>query len=300
MIRRLLLAAAAAGMAASAVAEVSISRGQDGGSELFFEVSATGPWGRVRPGIPVEDILNEQGDARGDGWPAIAVGPDGSPSVAHATAGDEGEILLSRHDGSSWREPLNVSLRAGADYGPSLAIDVAGTRFVAWTNARGSRSAVLLTAVSGGGVPLPQVSELSQRSARARDVSVAVTPEGDVWIAYEERPNGSDAVTNVAIDRFRPPRREDRTLDCSGENTADLSRVITIRTGITSATMAADATVNVEDSRIWVTWIDGPDRVGWVEILENGEPSEPQYLYYEPEDGPAEALALIRSGVLSP
>ena len=295
----LALAAAATAAAVPATAEVSITRPAGGGVELYFEPSPTGPWGRVRPEVLTSDMLNPQGDARADGWPSMAVRTDGLPSVAHATAGDAGDVWLSWHDGVAWRPAVNVSHRAGSDSGPVLVLDQWNNRFLAWNNARGSRLSVAFTAVRSDGTAQLGVSELTARQRDARRPSLAAF-DADVYVAYEEQANGNEDVPYIAIDRLIPPRNPDWSVNCSGENTADLSRSATIRTCLTERSLLADTQVHVEAGMLWVTWIDNRTRIGWVELRSPGEFSEPYFRPYDPSLGTESALSDVREQVLAP
>jgi hypothetical protein len=293
------LAAAAALAAVPATAEVSVTRPAGGSVEFFFEPSATGPWGRVRPEVLTSDMLNPQGDARADGWPSTALRADGLPSVAYATAGDAGDVWLSWHDGVAWRPAVNVSHRSGADSGPTVVLDQWNNRFLAWNNARGSRMAVTFTGVRSDGTAQLGVSELTARQREGRRPSLAAF-DADVYVAYEEQANGNEDVPYIAIDRLIPPRNSDWSINCSGENTADLSRSATIRTCLTDRSLLADTQVNVESGSLWVTWIDNRTRVGWVELVTPGVFSAPAYRPYDPTLGPDSARDDIREQVLAP
>lgn len=287
----------AAFVAAEAPAEVSVTRHPDGSISTFFAASPTGPWGRVRADVAASDLLNPQGDARGDGWPVIVSGPGGLPSVVHETEGIESEILLWHHDGQSWRFPLNVSRRFGPDYGPSMVIDPAGNRFVAWTHVTFGRASIYFAGVSADGSLQGSSTEISVRTRQSREPSIGVAPDGDVYVAYEEA-DSAGGPPFVAIDRIMPVRNPDMTLNCSGENTADLSRSTSIRTALGSRLIVADATVNSELGTLWVTWIDAPNRVGWVELLAPGVFTAPAYETFDPAVGPQSALDAARTEAL--
>lgn len=297
--RRHLLGLVLAMAALPAAAEVSVTRLPGGGTELFFEPAATGPWARVRPDVSGTTLLNPQGDARADGWPSFAQRADGLPSVAYATAGDAGDVWLAWHDGTNWQSARNVSDRAGADFAPSVVLDGWNNRFIAWNNTRGSRVSVMLAGVRNDGTDQTGVLELTARQRDGRKPSLAAFGD-DVYVAYEDQANGNDDVPYIAIDRVMPDRDPDRSLHCSGENTPDLSRSATIRTALTDRALHGEPLVNVEDGELWITWIDSRTRVGWVELTGPGTFSEPAYRPYDPNLGPEGTLEDIRNQVLAP
>ena len=118
-------------------------------------------------------------------------------------------------------------------------------------------------------------------------------------MAYEERQNGSDDETYVAIDRLAPSRDAGDRLNCSGENTIDLGRTVTIGTGLPSSGLVAATRVSAEAGHLWVTWIDASGRLGWVERLADGVFSSPQYEPFDAGAGDESARATVRTIVLS-
>ncbi len=292
-------ALAVVALSSPAVAEVSVTRLTGGSVELYFEPSPAGPWSRVRPEIVAGDILNLQGDGRGDSWPVRASNTvTGRPEIAWSTAGEAGEVHLAFHDGNMWIPARNVSNRQGADFLPSLALDAWGNRFVTWQNTRQGRVTVLYAGVRGDWTAQLSARELTSRQREGRRPSIGVHADGNVYIAYEEQLNGNEDVPYVGVDRIRPRRDTDGQLRCSGENGIDLSRTSTVRTALSDSSMVAETTVNVEAGRLWVTWIDSANRVGWIKLIGDGVFSEPAYRSFDPNFGPASALEAIRTEAL--
>lgn len=297
-----LLAAAALAVALPAGAEVSVIHDAAGGVTLFFEPSATGPWARVREDLQAHEGLNLQGDARGDAWPVIRTNPvTGFPDVAWSTPGDAGDVRFSWNDSATWRAPLNVSDRAGADHAVDMADDQYGNRFVAWNNERSGHAVVIVRGVRQDGGAMSAPVELTPSQREGRRPAIAIGPSDAVFVSFEEQVNGNDGdAIYVAIDRLAPQRGSAMELLCSGENTADLSRTATIRTAlVASSGPVADSRVDSEDGHLWVTWIDSRTRVGWVEW--NGTAfSDPQYRPFDRALGYEGIRREIREDVLNP
>jgi hypothetical protein len=288
-------------LATAAAAEVSVDVSPAGVVDLHFEPTTRGPWTRVRQDQPVGRILNETGDARRDGWPAFTRnGATGAPEAAWASAADSGEIWASWFDGKAWVAPRNVSQDPSLELNPDVASDRFGNRFFAWQVVDGSgESAIVYRAMRLDGNVLTHRAILSQLDDRRP--SLDVDPTGDVYAAYEERDPQGDSSASIAIDWIRPARDGYGRVRCSGENSPDLMRAATIRTQLAAgSSLVPNVQVQSEASRLWVTWVDSPSSVGFVQMLARGTFSAPQYRPFDPLAGDAVGRALFRREVLAP
>lgn len=299
MRRTLTFLAGLLSLAGAAVAEVSVDRTPNGVTGSHFEPSPKGPWSPVRSGIPHQDLLNPQGDWKGDGWPSIVTNRRDMPFVAFASAGLEAEVFFSRHDGMAWLPITNLSRQTGADQAPVAALDAWDNGFVAWSTTRPNRVSVSFAGIRRDGQATTGVVELSSRIHVNRVPSLAVHADGDVYVAYEERPAGPDDVPHLAVDRIRPVRMGDMSLHCSGENLPDFSRSVTRPTRLVERIVLAEPSVHSEQGHLWVTWIDSRMHVAWIELAGTGAFSDPEYVTLGPGMGVKEALEAIRETVLS-
>jgi len=287
-------------VATAAAAEVSVDISPAGVIDLHFEPTSRGPWTRVRQDQPAGRILNEGGDARRDGWPAFARnGATGAPEVAWAASADAGEVWASWYDGKAWVAARNISQDPTVELNPDVASDRYGNRFYSWQmiDAAGGNGIVYRAMRLDGNVMSQRVILAQQDDRRP---SLEVDPVGDVYVAYEER-DPWDPITSVAIDWIRPARAPNGQVRCSGENSPDLMRAATVRTQLAAASaIVPNPQVQSEASRLWITWVDSPTSVGFVQMLGRGTFSVPQYRAFDPAAGDAAARAQIRREVLAP
>lgn len=249
--------------AMAARAEVSVDRPGQGVVRAHFEPGTRGPWERVRAAVAPQDLLNENGDASGDGWPVVQDNAGTQrPNVVWATGGDDGDIVFSRHDGQAWTIPLRLSEAHGTDRLPALDSDGNGNRFVAWDRDRNGRHAVHFAAVAGDDSGQTSAVELSSRPRRGRLPSVVVGPAGIVYVAYEEAASAHDTTIAVAVDRVEVPRRSDGFVSCSGEIPIDVARVATFVTRLQGVGAVADVRLRDDAGLISVTWIDSATQTG--------------------------------------
>lgn len=284
--------------AASATAEVSVLRAEAGEVEPFFEPGREGPWGRVRSGIPVHDLLNETGDGRGDGWPVIHVNVASElPEVAWSSGGEDREIFFAVHDTAEWSRPLNLSMADGADEVPVLVSDENGNRYLAWQRLRNGRGSIFFAGMPAGPPRLVMPVRLSSQEDDARRPDLVTTEPGLAWIAYEEHQNGSDGVKDVVVERLDVPLDDTGLIQHGGLDTIDLARLVVVETAWPDAADDADARVHFEDDHLWVTWRHDATTIGFVEF-DGGSFTEPSYRPHDEEAGPDEAREQIREEVL--
>lgn len=292
---RLVTCLAALALACATVhAEVSVDR-TPAGIRPYFQPGVRGPWQRVRPEVAPPDILNELGDNRGDGWPVIRVNAGNAlPDVVWPSA--DGEILYSRHDGTSWTVPLDLSRNSCVDAMPALTTDDFANRFVAWDHARSNdRHSVYFTALSGDVAGQTDVRELSSRPRQGRRPSLRVYLDDLVYVGYEEASGPSDDTPSVALDQVRVGRLPSGMVALGGAGTIDIARSCTIRTHLRAA-QPAEVRVETEAGHLWITWIDSDTLLGWSEVTNGGcGPA-----HYDPLDSlqPERARELVRFEIL--
>jgi hypothetical protein len=267
--RRQVLCAALSLLAATAArAEVSVDR-VAGEVKLFFAPGPDGPWQRVRAEVPANDVLNEQGDRRGDGWPALGVNAGTQLPEAAWSTGGQGDIHFAAHSGAAWSSAVNLSQSpAAADDLVAFTSDLAGSRYFAWNRTRGERNSVLFAAVSHDGIRVDDPSDLSNRPRALSRPAIAVVGTV-VYVAYEEATSHSDNRPVVALDEIRLPRDQDDHLDMSGEIPVDIVRRCTYATHL-DAGQPADVRLFFESGDLWLSWLDSPGVRAKVEVTATG------------------------------
>jgi len=281
----------------TARAEVSVDRPVSGGVAPYFEVGATGPWGRVRTDLPPGDVLNEMGDGSGDGWPVVLANTGaGRVEAVWASGGEDREIFRSFHDGSSWSAPENLSAAVGIDNLPTAVTDEAGNVFVAWERERNGRHGVHFTAISpvDGQVASAKLTPRFKRGRRP----VSASHDSFIWVASEEvEAATSSAYLSVVLDRIDVLRDAVGHVVDGGEDTIDVARRCSIQTHQASNSSSTAIKLHVEAGHIWMDWVDDTGSVGWVQRLD-GAWSDPQYEGFDAVSGDAPARATVRDIVL--
>lgn len=97
---------------------------------------------------------------------------------------NNGDIQYCRFDGSAWSKPLAVTGDAESDWYPHGAVDSRGTVWIAFDSYRNGDYDVFLTSVTEG-KPGPIVP-IAVSSFYEAHPSIAATPDGRVWIAWEQ------------------------------------------------------------------------------------------------------------------
>jgi hypothetical protein len=115
----------------------------------------------------------------------LAAAPDGTVWMAwQVWTGGQAEILASPLGDRA--QPINVSNDPANDWSPAIAVDSRGRVHVAFDSFRAGNYDVLLASdvASGAQSRLVKVAGSSRFEARP---SLAVDPQGRVWVGYEER-----------------------------------------------------------------------------------------------------------------
>jgi hypothetical protein len=98
---------------------------------------------------------------------------------------NNGDVQYCRFDGESWSKPLAVTSDSESDWYPHVAVDAAGTAWIAFDSYRRGDYDVYLTSVSPK-FELGQVMPIAQSSYYEAHASVACGADGDVWVAWEQ------------------------------------------------------------------------------------------------------------------
>lgn len=99
-------------------------------------------------------------------------------------ADNTGDVMLCRFDGQQWSQPLAVTSGSDSDWYPQAAIDSSGVIWIAFDSYRNGDYDVFLTSVRDGQVG--EVIPIAQSHYYEAHASVACTPDGRVWVAWEE------------------------------------------------------------------------------------------------------------------
>ncbi len=97
---------------------------------------------------------------------------------------NNGDIHYCRYDGTGWSQPLAVTSDAESDWYPRGAVDEQGTVWIAFDSYRNGDYDVFLTSIRDG-VP-GKVIPIATSSYYEAHASVACTPDGRVWVAWEQ------------------------------------------------------------------------------------------------------------------
>jgi hypothetical protein len=123
-------------------------------------------------------------------------------------------IFLRTLDGERWSREVRVTTRAANDWDPAVAMDSAGTAWVAYDSYRHGNYDVFLTPVRAGQATGPEIAVTATPRFETR-ATVAVDTRDRVWVAWESgRPNwGKDygyivryRLGDARLGGFREPR----------------------------------------------------------------------------------------------
>ncbi len=146
-----------------------------------------------------DELWTLEAPAGGTWGAAVLRGGSGSTNYSPAVAQRAGTTVVAWYGQSPWavlrtnrswgsQTFLSPGQAQPGQLGPSVAVDGAGTAYVAWSSlAGGSRSARLATAVSGGGFTDSVISSIDN----AMDPQVAVNAAGDLGAVWTTVRSGS-------------------------------------------------------------------------------------------------------------
>lgn len=104
--------------------------------------------------------------------------------VWQAHPGNNGDVQYCRFDGTNWSKPLAVTADEESDWYPRVAIADNGTAWIAFDSYRNGDYDVFLTNVRDD-QPGKVISIATSKFYEAH-ASVACTPDGRVWVAWEQ------------------------------------------------------------------------------------------------------------------
>lgn len=147
-----------------------------GNWDLYARVLETSGWG---------PIVRLTDDPRPDINPHVfADAAHNIHVVWQAHPQNSGEIQYCKFDGKSWSKPLAVTSDSESDWYPRGAVDASGKVWIAFDSYRNGDYDVFLTSIQDG-KPGPVVTIAASPFYEAH-ASVACTPDGRVWVAWEQ------------------------------------------------------------------------------------------------------------------
>jgi hypothetical protein len=146
---------------------------------------------------------------------------------------------------------------------PSVAIAPNGNIIVAWENYEGDYSQIHYAVLDNNGAVIKGETALTSTNYDNYDPSVAVTPDGKVFIAWESGPEGDDPVAYAILD--------------SSGNILSAQTTITRPDDIDDPTVAT-STKDASNNNVVIAWEeedgdDGPDQV-WFTVLNSAGGTE--------------------------
>ncbi|HUG91280.1 MAG TPA: hypothetical protein VML55_10625 [Planctomycetaceae bacterium] len=125
-------------------------------------------------------------DPKPDINPHVATDRQGNIHVVwQAHPENSGDVQYCRFDGREWSKPLAVTSDEESDWYPHVAVDQGGTAWIAFDSYRNGDYDVFLTSVASDGT-LGQVIPIATSTFYEAHASVACTPDGKVWVAWEQ------------------------------------------------------------------------------------------------------------------
>ena len=155
------------------------SRGKTGNWDLYARPLIGDRWGK---------IVRLTSHPKPDINPHVATDAKGNIHVVwQAHPDNDGDIQYCRFDGKQWSKPLAVTADSESDWYPRVAVDAKGTVWIAFDSYRNGDYDVFLTSVTGvTGRKLGFVVPIADSSYYEAHASVACTPDGRVWVAWEQ------------------------------------------------------------------------------------------------------------------
>ncbi|NOX56587.1 MAG: hypothetical protein GXP27_19515 [Planctomycetes bacterium] len=104
--------------------------------------------------------------------------------VWQAHPNNNGDIQYCRFDGERWSKPLIITSDAASDWYPRGAVDRQGVVWIAFDSYRNGDYDVFLTSVTG--TKIGDVIPIATSKYYEAHATVACTPDGRVWVAWEQ------------------------------------------------------------------------------------------------------------------
>lgn len=147
-----------------------------GNWDLYARVLEEKEWG---PLVRLTD------DARPDINPHVFSDADRNIHIVwQAHPDNNGDVQYCKFDGNAWSKPLAVTSDAESDWYPRGAVDAAGTVWITFDSYRNGDYDVFLTSLAAN--KLGPVIPIAASSYYEAHSSVTATPDGRVWVAWEQ------------------------------------------------------------------------------------------------------------------
>jgi hypothetical protein len=220
--------------------------------------------------------------------PDAAVNPEtGVVETVDAPVG-AGELSQVRHvSGNGMPKKVTILAPPARNNAPRIAISAGGEAWVVWWRSNQGLGRVVFRTRPAGEGPWADERPVGPPEEDGRFPSVAHDGSRG-WIAYAVlQPAGAPAGSAAAVAIFGgdepnpyPGGREILAFTASAE---------------------PEPQVTAEVGKLWVTWLDGPDRVGWCRRdAATGAWDAPGYETYDGTEGPDGARGRIRARLLAP
>jgi len=211
-------------------------------------------WTRYSADTSIKFVLNDQGDANGDGRPSLLYNTFSTlPIVAWSRNSPGGyDVVLSRFDGGAWTMPTVLADSTADELDPVLVMDPSdgSVHLLYWVAGASPvvmyRSAPADLSTWSPAIEISQPGELAVRPA-------AVFFEGQLHAAYENHSFG-----------FGTTPREIVLATDDGAGFSSMLLATTYHAG------ANWPEVHRASGRIWVEWIDAEDEMNWTRKLLSG------------------------------
>ncbi len=138
-----------------------------------------------------------------DGWPSIAIAPDGTPYVAWDDGTAENtEIFVRRWNGSAWEEVGSgsgsgggISSNSGASSRPSVAIAPDGTPYITWYDLTPGNYEIYVKRFNGSvwvevGAGSAQGGGISNNSGNSHRSRIAIAADGTPYVTWFDNVSG--------------------------------------------------------------------------------------------------------------
>lgn len=150
--------------------------GQPGNWDLFARSFSGDAW---------SDIVRLTDDPKPDIHPHVITDAEHRIYVVwQAHPENTGDIQFCRFDGREWSKPLAITSGAQSDWYPQIAVDTQGTAWITFDSYRNGDYDVFLTSLKDGKVG--EVIPIATSRFYEAHASVACTPDGKVWVAWEQ------------------------------------------------------------------------------------------------------------------
>lgn len=210
-----------------------------------------GIWLQYRP-VSSNQVLNADGDARGDGRPDIVWKQDSSPVAVWAyNVGGDFDIAFSEWDGAQWTATAFLTSSTDDERDPRLFVEPDGTTHVVWWTAGSSDEVYLATRQAGEpNWDMPVLVTAGSESGRRPSVA---TFDGELVVVYER-------------DSLSPEMAQDIVVA-----TRQLGGAFAFATiGTTARTEPLDVLVHSEPGHLWADWKHEAGEFGYAERQSGG------------------------------